>query len=209
MEAIYSFDFAVNDFIARCNNPFLDVIMNFFSFLAHSGWMWILLALVLLCFRRTRSMGVAMAISLCFSVVVTNLTLKPLIGRPRPYELRPELKDRIAPRTRIPSDSSFPSGHTSASFAGATALFGQNKKIGLPALAVATVIAFSRLYFFIHFPTDVLAGLAVGCVGGVIARFATPRLVPLADKIFDRIYGFFGRLFAGKKKKNTHETKED
>lgn len=198
METIYNIDFAINDAIAKLNNPFLDVIMNFFSFLAHSGWAWILLAFLLLLFRKTRVLGVAMTVALVFSVLVTNLTLKPIFDRPRPYQIRPELLDIIGNRTALPDDASFPSGHTSASFAGAVALFLQRKKykkagtaFGFSALAVACLIAFSRLYFYVHFPSDVFVGMIIGITGGILSWLLAPRLLPLANRFFDKFYSLF------------------
>ena len=145
-----------------------------------------------------RVLGVAMAVALVFSVLVTNLTLKPIFDRPRPYQMRPELLDIIGSRTALPDDASFPSGHTSASFAGAVALFLQRRKykeagtaFGFSALAVACLIAFSRLYFYVHFPSDVFVGMIIGITGGILSWLLAPRLLPLANRFFDKFYSLF------------------
>lgn len=176
---IYSLDYAINDFLNETlAHPVLDVVFKVITSLGDAGWFWIALSVVLLCFKKTRRYGVSMALSLLFSLFVTNLFLKPLVDRPRPYELR-AVELRIDP----PHDASFPSGHTSASFAAALALFWHNKKAGAPALVLATLIGFSRLYFYVHFFTDVLAGSLVGFLVSVAAYLLTPYLYKGFDKL--------------------------
>ncbi|MBQ7364249.1 MAG: phosphatase PAP2 family protein [Clostridia bacterium] len=164
-------DFAINDCIAEhLSHPILDVIFECITFLGDAGWFWIALTVTFLCFKETRRYGVAMAISLVFSTLFTNILLKPLINRPRPYELRPE----IVLKTDPPHDASFPSGHTSASFAAALALFRENKRLGTPAVILAALIGYSRLYFYLHFFTDVLGGTLIGTLTAVISYCLTP-----------------------------------
>lgn len=179
LDKIYAFDFTILDWIdSTLVHPFLDFLFAFITFLGDAGWFWIALTALFLLFKKTRRIGVTMAISLIFSLLVTNLTLKPLINRPRPYALR-EVTLRVEP----PHDASFPSGHSSASFAAAVALFIEDKKKGTPALILAALIAFSRLYFYLHFPTDVLGGALVGCLGAIVAKYLTPY----AYKGFDSV----------------------
>lgn len=174
--SIYDFDFAINDWIAsHLTADWLDPVMRFITTLGDGGIFWILLALIFLCFKKTRRFGAAMAISLIISTVITNLTLKPLIDRPRPYELR--TIEGLDP-SLLPGDASFPSGHTTVSFSGAFALFWQNKKAGAPALSLASLIAFSRLYFYLHHPTDILGGIAVGLAASLLSRL----ILPYAEK---------------------------
>ena len=80
------------------------------------------------------------------------------------------------------SDYSFPSGHTLASFEAATVLMIRDKRIGVPALILAVIIAFSRLYLYVHYPTDVLAGMILGVSIGIFAC----KAVDLLYKRFDR-----------------------
>ena len=182
METLYRIDFAINDWIAaHMSCGFLDVFFRIVTFLADAGWFWILLTLTLLCIKRTRRLGLAMAVSLLLSTIVTNLFLKPIIARPRPYELR-ELTIKVP----LPGDASFPSGHTTVSFSGAFALFWQNKKAGAPALVLATLIAFSRLYFYLHFPTDVLGGFVIGLAASLASALLLPRLTHGLAHLADR-----------------------
>lgn len=196
IHTIYKVDFAINDRIAEhLTASFLDPVMKAITHLADAGIFWILLAVIFLCFKKTRRFGVAMAISLIISTLLTNLTLKPLINRPRPYELR-TIEGLDA--SLLPSDASFPSGHTTVSFSGALSLFWQNKKAGAPALALATLIAFSRLYFYLHFPSDILGGILVGLAASLLSRL----LVPYAYKGANELATTYKQLKAQKNEKN-------
>ena len=124
-----------------------------------------MVAIVLFCIPKYRKAGLTMGLALIFCLLIGNLTLKPLIARPRPYTYFPEMTLLIAPL----ADYSCPSGHTFASFASATALFLHHKKWGIAAYSLAAVIAFTRLYLYVHFPTDILGGIALGIFNGWIA----------------------------------------
>lgn len=171
MDMITQWDFSVLDAISSLRTPFLD---NFFSAVTHlgdTGIVWIVLALILLCIRKTRPLGVCMALALIFDLLLCNLCLKPLVDRPRPFALR-EITLLIAP----PSEASFPSGHTAASFAAAGVLAMRKSKLAIPALILASIIAFSRLYLYVHFPTDVLGGILVGMICALLGCFFGSRL---------------------------------
>lgn len=139
-------------------HPVLNAVMAFITHLGDAGFLWILLALVLICIPKTRKIGASMAIALALTLMVGNLVLKPLVARVRPFLANPGFTLFIAP----PSGFSFPSGHSMASFACACVLFHYSRRWGLGAMALAGLIAFSRLYLFVHYPTDVLAGAAIG-----------------------------------------------
>lgn len=199
--SIYDFDFAVNDWIAsHVTADWLDPVMRVITSLGDGGIFWILLALVFLCFKKTRRFGAAMAISLIISTVITNLTLKPLINRPRPYELR---SIEGLDTSLLPGDASFPSGHTTVSFSGAFALFWQNKKLGAPALALATLIAFSRLYFYLHHPTDILGGILVALAASLLSRM----ILPYAEKGANELITTYRQVRALKKESTDKKTK--
>lgn len=164
------FEYVILDFIRNnMSCAFLDYSMQGISFLANVGWIWIVCAVALLIFPKTRKIGLAVACALIFSLLICNVTIKPIIARVRPYDLREGIELIIA----RPTDFSFPSGHTSISFAGAIPIFLQNKKLGIPALILAILIAFSRLYLYVHFPTDVLGGIIVGSICGVLGYFTS------------------------------------
>lgn len=143
----------------------LTPAMYFFTWIGELGAVWILLALVLLFLPKCRKTGIQLLLALLLCLLIGNLLLKPLIGRIRPCNID-MLREMLIAR---PQDFSFPSGHTLSSFAAATVLFLSNKKWGILALAAAACIAFSRLYFYVHYPTDVLAGLLLGILLGILA----------------------------------------
>lgn len=139
-------------------NDFLDFLMPVISFFSDKGWLWIALAVVLLFTKKYRRYGVALSIGLVLCLVIGNIILKPLIARPRPYDAYSGVELLVEKL----SDYSFPSGHTYSAFLGATILFFMNRKIGYAAFAFAVLTAFSRLYLFVHYPTDVLMGIVMG-----------------------------------------------
>lgn len=149
-------------------NPFLDTVMPYISSLARTGEVWILLALILLCFKKTRKAGVAMGIAMACGYLIGNMGMKNLFARTRPYDVT-EVKLLVAKL----HDFSFPSGHTLVSFEAATALTYYHRKWGIAALALAAVIAYSRLYLFVHYPTDVLVGTLLGIGIGLGACYLT------------------------------------
>ena len=141
--------------------------MKAITFLGEAGWLWIALGVIFLFFKKTRQMGATVLGALIFSLLLCNITLKPIVARIRPYDI----KEGIDLIISTPSDFSFPSGHTSASFAAAVAIFACNKKWGIGALVLAAVIAFTRLYLYVHFPTDVIAGIFLGTLCAVISYY--------------------------------------
>ena len=154
------------DFIQEnMRSDFLDTVVPMITSLGDKGWFWICAACIMIIIPQTRKIGMAAGLALIFSLLITNMTLKPLVERIRPYDINTAIELLIRP----PSDYSFPSGHTSASFAAASAMFFINKKIGIPALILAAAIGLTRLYLYVHFPTDVLGGAAVGIIAGYAA----------------------------------------
>jgi len=147
----------------QCN--FLDSLMPIVTAFGNYGIVWILLAAVLLLFKRTRKIGMSVGIALTLGLIVGNLTLKPLTARIRPYDFDPSIRLLISPE----HDFSFPSGHTLASFEGAAVICIYNRKFGCAALIFAGLIAFSRLYLMVHYPIDVIAGAVLGSIFALIA----------------------------------------
>ena len=158
----------------RCG--LLDWLMPFASGLSNHGEIWILFAAVLLLFRRQRTYCLSAACALTLDLVSCNMLLKPLIGRVRPFAFRLGLPLLVPP----PGDASFPSGHTAAAFAVVFALKTAGSPLWRPAAVLAVVTAFSRLYLYVHWPTDVLGGAllgaAVGWAGAKLAEALLRRL---------------------------------
>lgn len=156
----------VLDALQNIHTPWLDKIMVEITSLGNAGILWIVMAAVLLIIPRTRKVGLCMAIALVLDLLMTNCLLKNLVARTRPYDVA-NFTDLIVKK---PTDYSFPSGHTAASFAAVTALFMRKEKLlGSIACVVAVLIAFSRMYLYVHFPTDILGGIVVGIASGVAA----------------------------------------
>ncbi|NLK77592.1 MAG: phosphatase PAP2 family protein [Clostridiales bacterium] len=136
----------------------LNPIIIFITSLANGGVLWIVLAVLFLCFKKYRKTGTAMAVALLIGYVITNLILKNLVMRVRPYDAIAALE----PLVRA-SDWSFPSGHSTCSMAAGYVMYQKLPKyLGIPAIVLAVIICLSRLYVGVHYPTDVICGALVG-----------------------------------------------
>lgn len=161
------------DWIQSIRTPAGDMAMTFITGLGDAGIIWIVLTVILLVIPKTRRSGVVLATALCVDVVLCNGILKNLFGRIRPCDVNTSVRLLVA----RPDDFSFPSGHTAASFAAVTALvLAGERKLWKPALLLAVFIAFSRLYLYVHYPTDILGGVFVGIISGasgylIVSRF--------------------------------------
>lgn len=163
----------VLDWMQSIRTPVGDTVMTFITRLGDAGAVWLLLAAVLLMIPRTRRSGVMLAAALCVDVVLCNGILKNLFGRIRPCDVNTSIQ-LLIPR---PDDFSFPSGHTAASFAAVAALrMAGNKKLWKLALVLGVLIAFSRMYLYVHYPTDILGGMIAGGAAGVAGCLAVKRL---------------------------------
>lgn len=168
-----SYEFAILDWIqANMRNPTLDLLMPAITALGNSGLIWLLLAGVLLLTPKHRRAGAAVLAGLVLEIICCNMVLKPLVARVRPCDVNTAVQLLIA----RPDDFSFPSGHTGASFAAAAALFADRNRLWIPSLILALLIAFSRLYLYVHYPTDILAGAAIGMMAGWVGRQAADIL---------------------------------
>ena len=158
-----SFEFTILDWIqANLRNPIMDLLMPAVTALGNSGLIWIILAGILILTPKHRKNGAAVMAGLVLEVFCCNLVLKPLVARIRPCDVNTAVQ-LLIPR---PDDFSFPSGHTGASFAAVSALCAGKSKLRIPALCLSVLIAFSRLYLYVHYPTDVLAGAVIGIMTG-------------------------------------------
>ena len=128
-------------------------------------------AVGLLATKKYRKYGAFLLAGLAIGVLIGNLTLKPLVARPRPCWLDESVQLLIA----NPTDYSFPSGHTLSSVIGATVLTKANAKFGLAAIPLAALIAFSRLYLYVHYPTDILGAAVLGVAIGLLVCAARGR----------------------------------
>ncbi len=166
---ITEIDFKILDAIQQIRFPILDKLMVFITHLGDEGYLWIAIAVIMLFFRKTRKCGIMLGMVLIAGLIVGNLGLKNIIGRERPYVQNPEMLDKllIAPL----SSYSCPSGHTMSSVECATVIFMFDKRYGIPAVIIAALIGFSRMYLYVHFLTDVLLGALIGVALGMLVYF--------------------------------------
>ncbi len=172
MEWIQSFDWTL---LHRLHDAFkcgvLDFLMPKITALGNGGAIWIIAAIVMLIFKKYRIYGIAMLAALAVGALAGNVLLKNLIARSRPCWI-----EDIALLIANPKDYSFPSGHTLSSVIGACVAAAANKKFGFIAIPLALLIAFSRLYLYVHFPSDVLASLVLGTLIGLTAAAAARKI---------------------------------
>ena len=176
-----SFDLPILDWIqAHLQSGFMDKFMPFITKFGDHGLFWMIVAAVLFIFPKTRKTGLGMAIAMMIGLLVCNVTLKPLVGRIRPYDLQAEFGITIQLLGERMHDFSFPSGHTIASFEAAVVMLKNSKKLGIPAMILAVLITFSRLYLYVHYPTDVIASIILGTlfalIGNALAGLIAPKL---------------------------------
>ena len=172
------FDLPVLDWLrANLQCGFLDTIMPVITVLGDGGIFWIAVAVLMLIFGKTRRTGLSMGFALLMGLLICNIIMKPAFARIRPYDYQLKHFGLTIPLlVERQHDFSFPSGHTIASFEAATALFLGNKKLGIPALILAVLIAFSRLYLYVHYPTDVLTSVVLGIGLGVMGTYFAKKL---------------------------------
>ncbi len=165
-EPILHFDFAILDWIAaHLQNPVFDAISVVLSVLGDYAAPWLLLAAVLLWMPKYRKWAVVMLIALALEVVCTDVLLKAIVARPRPFLLNPDVTLIVSP----PGSFSFPSGHSGSCFACAVTLcFSKKKRLWIPALSLALLTALSRIYLYVHYPSDVIAGVILGTLCALV-----------------------------------------
>lgn len=144
--------------IQNLHTQLLDLIMITVSKIGNVGMVWIAMALALMLSAKSRRCGFLMLVSMAICLLLGNVFLKNLIARERPCWIDLSVPLLIP----NPTDYSFPSGHTMHGFTAATVVFLHNRRAGIPALCLAALIAFSRLYLFVHFPSDIVGGMIIG-----------------------------------------------
>lgn len=158
----------------------LNPLAVFISHLGDAGIFWIIFSVVLILIPKTRKYGALALTSLLFCFLINNVLLKNLVARPRPYTRLPDLIMLM----ECPSDYSFPSGHSCASFAVASSLMWTMdrhwNKLRIPAIVLAALIALSRIYVGVHYPTDVLGGTLIGIFGSLL-------ICRLLNKPYDKL----------------------
>lgn len=165
----------------RC--AFLDFLMPRITFLGNAGLIWLLIAAVLLFQKKYRRTGILLLAGLLAGVLIGNVALKNLVARARPCWIDTAVRMLVS----VPKDFSFPSGHTLSSVIAATVLTGSDRRFGFFAIPAAVLIALSRLYLFVHFPSDVLAAALLGLlIGFAVLIFGGKLLDRILEKISEK-----------------------
>ncbi|MBQ9674259.1 MAG: phosphatase PAP2 family protein [Ruminococcus sp.] len=169
-ENITQIDFDILYWIQdNLKNAFLDVLMPFFSIAEEGGVIWIALAIGLICFKKTRYCGIAILLAMAVDTIICEGIIKNIVCRVRPCNQVDDLVMLVSK----PQSYGFPSNHSASSFAAATAFaINIRKKLwAIPVFLLATIVAVSRLYNFVHFPSDVLVGTILGILIAVIVCY--------------------------------------
>ena len=152
----------------------MDWLMPIITLFGEDGIFCIAVSAILLIFPKTRKLGAQMGVALAIGFLIGNMTLKPLIARVRPYDM-PGIDIELLVSSL--GDKSFPSGHTLACFEAATVVLKNNRKFGIPAMVIAVLVAFSRLYLYVHYPTDVICGAVLGILFGLAAVIIVDKAI--------------------------------
>ncbi len=157
--------------IQKMHNPILDKIMLIATIMGNGGLIWVAVILGYIIAKR-KTEALILIISLAFCAFLNNIVIKSFFKRARPCDIF----GNYPPMIKRPWGSSCPSGHTATSFAMAVALCKLNLGIGVPAIVIATIIGFSRMYLFVHYPSDVIIGVISGVL---ITLFITPIVLEM------------------------------
>ena len=172
LEFIQSADWFILHWIQenlRCGA--LDALLPKLTLLGEAGAIWIAVAIGLLLTKKYRKYGVCLSLALVAGLLICNVGLKNIVARPRPCWM-----ESIDLLVKNPKDYSFPSGHTWSAVAGAWVATAANRRFGYAAIPLAAALAFSRLYLFVHFPSDVLASLSIGMLIGKLTTTAADSM---------------------------------
>ena len=174
---ITQIDFNILNAIQSIHNPFLDTIMPLITFLGSGGIVWAVTALIMLCFKKSRKTGIIIIVSLLLGLFLSTMGLKNVIARERPYNTEGALLTVENLLIGAPSGRfSFPSGHAISSFSAATVILLYSKKLGIPAIILAALICFTRLYLYVHFPSDVICGALFGILLAFLSNFLVNKI---------------------------------
>ena len=160
-------EFSILYAIQNLHTPFLDqLILKLTDIVGSYGEIWLIAAAVMLTNRKTRRCAYTMLISYLLVFGIGQFVLKDLVARVRPCQI----DTAVALLVERPTSYSFPSTHAAWAFAAATSVFLYHKKAGIAVLVLAALIALSRLYLFVHFPSDVLGGIVLGVLAALVAK---------------------------------------
>lgn len=170
--------------IQQLHSPVLDQVMItvFNTLVGPLGQLWLVVGAILLIIPKTRKCGAAVLLSYALSFLIGNEWLKDFIARPRPCAV----DDTVLMIVKKPSSFSCPSVHTYLAFSSAMAIWHYFKKAGIGVFVFAALVGFSRMYFFVHYPTDVLFGAVLGIVTAWAVCLVLDRVCTAAKDVWER-----------------------
>lgn len=172
-ESITALDLSILDFINNTlSNPVMDIIMTCLTYSIEFGAMAILVFIIMMCIKNMRKTGFAVMGATLSVMLFGELIIKHLVARPRPFVINGAIELIV----KAPSGFSFPSSHTATCFAMATAIYLFHKRLGIIAYIYAALVAFSRMYLYVHYPSDIIGGIALG-IGCGIGAVALVKLI--------------------------------
>ncbi len=174
--------------LAKSAGGFFTPFFKGVSFLGEGGVFFIIASIIFLLFKKTRKLGITILLALSVGAIFTNVVIKNAVARPRPFNANKEYREFwqfVSGKEQ--SEFSFPSGHATATMASMTALFVcTNKKWSWLGFVFALLMAFSRVYLMVHYTTDVLGGLFIGCVAGVISYYIVKYIYKKIEKYCEK-----------------------
>lgn len=180
---INEIDLSILEFIhANLQNYFFDKVMPLITSLGEYSVFWFVLGVVLIISKKYRKVGILTVLTVLLTIILDGAIIKNIVQRPRPF-LQVTTINMLISR---PLDYSFPSVHTAAAVAACVVLFNTMKKYSIPFIFLATLIAFSRLYLFVHYPSDVLGGVILGVISSKIVLYLSTKskyFTPLSENI--------------------------
>lgn len=183
---------SVLHFLSKYLGFILTPLTKIVTFLGEKGIIFFLLALVFMCLKKTRRLGVCLFGAVCCGALITNIILKDAVARTRPFETAALYKEWwMAVGSPAEDGFSFPSGHVTAAAAGMSAIyFMKGRKYLVPGIVVILVMAVSRNYLMAHYPSDVLFAAIIGIFSGYIAMLITRLIFDFLEKHEDsKIFG--------------------
>lgn len=211
-ETFASFDYAILEFfhnlILGPAAGFFDFFFKFVTLLGEEGLFLIIVSIILMLFRKTRKIGLSMLLAIIIGSLITNVTVKPLVARPRPFQNEASEFYNLFHQWWIDAgevhvgEKSFPSGHTTSAMAAMAGLFFASKKkcVSWTAFIFAILMGMSRIYLCVHYPSDVLGGLVAGLIAGFIAATLIGLLYKKTDNKKIKVFTDFDIVTAIKKK---------
>jgi undecaprenyl-diphosphatase len=174
--------------LAESAGGFITPLFKVITFLGDKGWAFLVTAVILMLFKKTRKVGLAMLFAVACGAIITNIALKNIVDRQRPFLANEEYNGFWKfVQGELEDESSFPSGHTTAAMAAMTALFLTcNKKWSWVGFLFALLMGVTRLYFVVHYATDVIAGLISGSIGAIAGYYIMKDVYKLIEKHKDK-----------------------